>query len=248
MNLRALHDIRIDKLDRRAIAAELGRFATERGPVQANRTRASVVKFLNWCAGEGYIDSNPAQLINKNPERPRDRLLSMDELAHIWRALPAGDFGDILRLLTLLGQRRDEIAQLDWKEVDLGRGVIALPASKMKNRRPHVVHLGPTAVAILQTRDRGERPLVFGTGHGGFSGWSQSKARLDAKLSNSSLGSSMTSAARYATHMNEIGVTPHIVEAVLGHVSGSRGGVAGVYNLAAYEPENAPPCCAGMST
>ena len=37
--------------------------------------------------------------------------------------------------------------------------------------------------------------------------------------------------------MNEIGVTPHIVEAVLGHVSGSRGGVAGIYNLAAYEPD-----------
>ena len=235
LNLRALHNIGIDKLDRRAIAAELSRL-TERGPVQANRARASVIKFLNWCAGEGYIDSNPAQLINKNPERPRDRLLSMDELAHIWRALPAGDFGDILRLLTLLGQRRDEIAQLDWKEVDLGRGVIALPASKMKNRRPHVVHLGPTAVAILQARDRGERPLVFGTGHGGFSGWSQSKARLDAKLE---LEPWVIHDLRRAvsTHMNEIGVTPHIVEAVLGHVSGSRGGVAGVYNLAAYEPD-----------
>jgi integrase len=235
VNLRALHNIGIDKLDRRAIAAELSRFATERGPVQANRTRASVVKFLNWCAGEGYIDSNPAQLINKNPERPRARLLSMDELAHIWRALPAGDFGDILRLLTLLGQRRDEIGQLEWTEVDLGRGVITLPAARMKNRRPHVVHLGPTAVAILQARDRGERPMVFGTGHGGFSGWSQSKARLDAKLG---LVDWVIHDLRRAvsTHMNEIGVTPHIVEAVLGHVSGSRGGVAGVYNLAAYEP------------
>ena len=40
-----------------------------------------------------------------------------------------------------------------------------------------------------------------------------------------------------ATHMNEIGVAPHIVEAVLGHVSGSRGGIAGVYNLAAYEAD-----------
>jgi integrase len=206
----------------------------ERG--RCRRTDAGVRSLPDWCAGEGYIDSNPAQLINKNPERPRDRLLSMDELAQIWRALPAGDFGDILRLLTLLGQRRDEIAQLDWKEVDLDRDVIALPASKMKNRRPHVVHLGPTAVAILQARDRGERPFVFGTGHGGFSGWSQSKGRLDAKLE---LEPWVIHDLRRAvsTHMNEIGVTPHIVEAVLGHVSGSRGGVAGVYNLAAYEPD-----------
>jgi integrase len=235
VNLRALHDIGIDKLDRRSIAAEIGRL-TERGPVQANRTRASVIKFLNWCAGEGYIDSNPAQLINKNPEHRRGRLLSVDELASIWRALPAGDFGDILRLLTLLGQRRDEIALLEWKEIDLDRGVIALPASKMKNRLPHVVHLGPTATAILQARDRSERSLVFGTGHGGFSGWSQSKARLDAKLEVEPWVIHDLRRA-VSTHMNELGVMPHIVEAVLGHVSGSRGGVAGVYNLAAYEPD-----------
>jgi integrase len=106
-------------------------------------------------------------------------------------------------------------------------------------RRPHVVHLGPTAVAILRARDRSERPLVFGTGHGGFSGWSHSKARLDAKLVETGpwvpwVIHDLRRAA--ATHMNEIGVAPHIVEAVLGHVSGSRGGIAGVYNLAAYEP------------
>src|SRR5262249_17499244 len=116
----------------------------------------------------------------------------------------------------------------------------ALPASKMKNRRPHVVHLGPTAVAILQARDRSERPLVFGTGHGGFSGWSQSKARLDARLVETGpWGPWVIHDLRraVATHMNEIGVVPHIVEAVLGHVSGSKGGVAGIYNLAAYEPD-----------
>jgi integrase len=237
VNLRALHDIRIDKLHRRAIAAELSRFAAERGPVQANRTRASVIKFLNWCVGEGYIESSPAQLINKNPERPRDRLLTMDELARIWCSLPAGDFGDILKLLTLLGQRRDEIALLEWNEVDLDRGVISLPASKMKNRRPHVVHLGPTSTAILQARSRGERPLVFGTGHSGFSGWSQSKARLGTRLVEMEPWVIHDLRRAVATHMNEIGVTPHIVEAVLGHVSGSKGGVAGVYNLAAYEPD-----------
>jgi len=236
VNLRALHAIRIDRLDRRVIAAELGRL-TERGPVQANRARASVVRFLNWCAGEGYIDSNPAQFVNKNPERRRDRLLSMDELVRIWHALPSGDFGDILRLLILLGQRRDEIADLEWKEVDLGRGVIALPAAKMKNHRSHVVHLGSTAIAILQARNHSERSLVFGTGHGGFSGWTQAKVRLDTALHRMEPWVIHDLRRAVATHMNEIGVAPHIVEAVLGHVSGSKGGVAGVYNLAAYEPD-----------
>jgi integrase len=237
VNLRALHGTRIDKLDRRAIAAELSRFTADRGPIQANRTRASVIKFLSWCAGEGLIDSNPAQFTNKNPESPRDRLLTMDELARIWRALPAGDFGDIVRLLALLGQRRDEIAQLHWDEVDLAAGTLTLPASKMKNRRPHVVHLGPTAVAILRARERGERPFVFGIGQVGFSGWSRPKTRLDAKLGEMKPWVLHDLRRAASTHMNEIGVVPHIVEAVLGHVSGSKAGVAGVYNLAGYEPK-----------
>jgi hypothetical protein len=37
--------------------------------------------------------------------------------------------------------------------------------------------------------------------------------------------------------MAELGVLPHIVEAVLNHVSGHKGGVSGVYNRAKYEGE-----------
>lgn len=40
-----------------------------------------------------------------------------------------------------------------------------------------------------------------------------------------------------ATGMAELGIAPHIVEAVLNHVSGARGGVAGIYNRAAYADE-----------
>jgi len=39
------------------------------------------------------------------------------------------------------------------------------------------------------------------------------------------------------TGMNDIGIMPHIVEACVNHVSGTKGGVAGVYNHAAYLDE-----------
>jgi len=38
-----------------------------------------------------------------------------------------------------------------------------------------------------------------------------------------------------ATMMAELGVLPHIVEAILNHVSGHKAGVAGIYNRARYE-------------
>jgi hypothetical protein len=37
--------------------------------------------------------------------------------------------------------------------------------------------------------------------------------------------------------MANIGVLPHVVEAILNHVSGHKAGVAGIYNLAQYAPE-----------
>jgi len=40
-----------------------------------------------------------------------------------------------------------------------------------------------------------------------------------------------------ATGMGEIGVQPHVVEACLNHVSGTKAGVAGRYNLSKYEKE-----------
>jgi integrase len=234
-NLKPLHGLRIDKVDRRAIAAELGRLAIESGPVQANRTRASLVKFLNWCAGEGFIDANPAIFTNKNPEHPRERVLTVAELVAIWNALPDGDFGDILKLLMLTGQRRDEVADLHWDEIDLDRNLITLPPPRTKNHRRHTVPLSGAARTILEARDR-DRALVFGRGQGGFSGWSQCKRRLDEKLT---IPPWIIHDLRRAvsTGLGDIGVQPHIIEAVLNHISGTKAGVAGIYNKAAYEAE-----------
>jgi integrase len=236
LNLKALHGVPIHKLDRRAIALELGRFTTERGPVQANRTRSSLVKFLNWCAGEGLIDSNPAAFTNKNPETPRDRVLTLTELSTIWRVLPAGDYGDILKLLMLTGCRAREISDLQWGEIDLGRGVITLPPARTKNRRWHAIPLPPAARAILETRAPSARAFVFGTGQGGFSGWSKAKLQLDALVKIKPWVVHDLRRA-VATGMGETGVQPHIIEAVLNHVSGHKAGVAGTYNRAAYETE-----------
>jgi integrase len=40
-----------------------------------------------------------------------------------------------------------------------------------------------------------------------------------------------------ATRMAELGVGPHVIEAVLNHVSGHKAGVAGVYNRSSYAAE-----------
>jgi integrase len=237
-NLAPLHGLHIAKIDRRAIAIELTRL-TAIGPVQANRTRASLVKFLGWCAKEGFVDTNPAVHTNKNKERPRDRVLKDWELRKIWHALPEGDFGEIVTLLMLTGARADEIAELRWSEIDLDRGVIALPATRTKNRRAHIVPMSPSVHTILEGRIRQDgRDLIFGRGQRGFSGWSNCKRKLDeaVKLEPWIIHDLRRAAA---TGMGEIGVAPWIIEAVLNHVSGFRAGVSGVYNRSQLPAEKA---------
>jgi len=237
-NLAALHGLPIAKIDQRTIAAQLARISV-RSPIQANRTRASLSKFFNWACGEGLTESNPAALCNRNPEQSRDRVLTRQEIKKLWAGLSDNDYGDILKLLVLTGQREAEISDLQWSEIDFERDVISLPPSRTKNKRPHCIPMAPTVRSILEARPRNGREFVFGVGQKrGFTGWSRAKTNLDeaVKIPNWRVHDIRRSTA---THMNEIGIPPWIVEAVLNHVSGHKSGIAGVYNRATHEAEKA---------
>jgi integrase len=247
-NLVPLHRLRIDNIDKRSIAAQLTRFTAEGGPVQANRTRASLSKFLNWCLREGLVESNQAALTNVNKEKKSHRVLIDAELVDIWNALPANDYKAIVKLLILTGQRAREIADLRWSEVNFDRGVITLPPHRTKNGREHTVPMSATVSAILKDQVRREgRDFVFGRGQGGFSGWSKAKDALDQAIA-AKAGKKAKPMLPWiihdlrravATGLAEIGIQPHIIEAILNHVSGHKGGVAGIYNRASYEAEKA---------
>jgi integrase len=199
--------------------------------------------FYRWCFGEGYCETNPVEGTNTNDEVKRDRVLSDNELVTVWRCLPepGEDYGDIIRLLILTACRRDEISELRWDEViDLKnpeKAAIALPGSRTKNHRPHLVPLSPPASAVLQARPRNGRELVFGQGAGGFGGWGRAKKRLDnaARLNQPWTQHDLRRTA--STGMAALGVQPHIIDCVTNHVSGFRAGVSGVYNRHPYEDE-----------
>jgi integrase len=240
-NLKPLHGLQLVEIERnrRIIAGELARLTSENGPTEANRTHTSLSRFLNWCIGQGVIDANPTRFVNKNSEVSRERVLVDSELKEIWRALPDNDFGDVLRLLLLTGQRKREIGALEWSEVDLDRKVITLPSARTKNRKRHTVPLSDPAAAILEARaaHSTRRKWVFGrTSQTGMGGWNQGKRALDKKLTIPPWVIHDFRRA-CATGMANIGVQPHVIEAVLNHVSGSKAGVAGTYNRSTYEPE-----------
>ena len=162
-------------------------------------------------------------------------MLSDVELKAIWAACPDDDFGAVLKLLILTGQRANEIARLRWDEVYDDK--IILPAERTKNHRMHVVPLSGPANTILGTLNAGGRTCVFGRDDTGFWNWSTAKKRIDSKLAELPHWTPHDIRRSVATHMAELGVQPHIVEAVLNHASGHKGGVAGIYNRATYDRE-----------
>jgi integrase len=108
------------------------------------------------------------------------------------------------------------------------------------------VPLSEAAAAILTAQpqransDGSVREFIFGVGQQGFSGWSRCKERLDKRIGEE-LGEPIEHWTPHdvrrtmSTLMNDrLGVLPHVVEAILNHVGGAKGGVAGVYNKALY--------------
>ena len=239
----SIHDLDADKIDRGAVAAELRKIAAARGVISSNRARAYLSACLNFGIKEQIITRNVMSDIKAlKKEKPRERVLTPAELTSIWSlSAPSTDYGAIVRLLVLTAQRREEVGGMRWNEIDLARRTWTLPGERTKNGKAHVVYLPTQAVEILERRRRIEGAVhVFGRDDTGFSGWSKCKERLDKALGDSFAEWWLHDLRRTAvTGMCEIGTAPHIVEAIVNHISGHKAGVAGIYNKATYAKERA---------
>jgi integrase len=220
---RSLHPMPVDQIQRRHVASMLPKAG-------ARNARAALSACFNWAIREGLADANPVAGTNRPTVRSRDRILTDAELAAIWHACRNDDFGRIVRLLLLTGQRRDEVGAMAWAELRAHPepGVWVIPGARTKNKRAHEVPLTSAMLRLLPER-RGE--FVFGR----FKSWSHAKAALDRR----SVGDWRLHDLRRtaATRMADLGVQPHIIEAVLNHVSGSKAGVSGIYNRSTYSGE-----------
>lgn len=218
-------------------------------PVQANRVRASLSALFSWGMRTGRVEVNPVgATFWPAQEKPRERVLSDKELTLIWQCTSGdADHDRIVRLLLLTGARREEIAGMAWSELTLhddGSATWLLPTSRAKNKRALELALPVLAVSQLSPRRKG-RELVFGDGAGSFSGWSRCKERLDARIAKANAaaisGWTLHDLRRtFVTRLNDLGVEPHIIEALVNHAGGiARAGVAGIYNRSAYSSQKA---------
>jgi integrase len=188
----------ITKKDVRKLLADL----SEELPVGVNRVLATIRKLFNWAVEHDELPAAPTAGV-KAPAREteRERVLSDDEVAALWRATGAigGAPGAFVRLLILTGQRRDEVAKMRWSDVDLDRKLWTVPREMTKSNRTHEVPLSDPAVEVLTALPRLGTYVLTTRGHRrkpgqelkpdrftdrdrAISGYSKIKTALDAKI------------------------------------------------------------------
>jgi len=236
LRCKPLHHLRLGETDRRTIAQTLAEIESGSGPVARNRIRSSLSAFFAWAIREGLTETNPVSGTGTADEgQGRDRVLTETELHQILGALRQDHpFSDIIRLLILTGQRREEIGGLRWSEIDLERGLIVLPPERCKNNRSHELPISTQVRAVLERQPK-RNEFVWCRR---WTNWSAAKAQLDLRTKGTINPWRLHDLRRTAaTMMAELGILPHIVEAILNHVSGHKSGVAGIYNPARYQDE-----------
>lgn len=207
---------------------------------------AALSGVFRYLKQERKIAANPCiGAVTVAPFKVRDRVLTNDEIRWFWAACEkeGWPFGPVLKLLLLTGQRLNEIAGM--RRAELTDDALNLPPTRTKNKKPHVVPLVAQVKALIPS----EGDWVFSTtGHSGISGWSTAKTRLDKtmlEIARKEMGKDFVIPAwvfhdlrrSAATHMGELGIAPHVIEAVLNHISGSKAGIAGTYNRSQLLPE-----------
>jgi integrase len=122
--------------------------------VTAGRTMAYARACFAWGKRRGKVPENPfAELPIAAGATERERVLSDTEIREVWAAADKLDypFGPFYKLMILTLQRREEVAGMRWSEISNDMTRWELPGQRMKNGKPHIVHLSEAARVVLRS-------------------------------------------------------------------------------------------------
>ena len=221
---------RIGSVSRHELLQVVDAVSDKAMPRAANKTVQLLKALFRWAKSRGLITGeNPAEGLTKpHVEKSRDRVLSDAELAAVWTGAEqlGWPWQQYIKLLVLLGQRRTELATLRWSDLDLSARVWNLPAEQTKMGRARTLPLPGAAVALIEGMPRIDGcEFVFGRKLTAFAKMKRQLATVIG-VSNWVLHDLRRT---FATGQQRLGTRLEVTEQLLGHLSGSRAGVVGVY-------------------
>jgi len=177
-------NIRIEDITTQMIYDVLDEVHRLSGPSAARHAFADIRRMLNWAVQRRYIVHSPcAGMKPPAKAKERDRVLDRGELRAVLKAADeiGYPFGNLVTLLILTGQRRNEVGQMKWGDVDLEGGIWTISAASNKSGRKHTVHLSAPAIELLRSIPRIHDVLVFPARGKDvpLSGYSKFKSKID---------------------------------------------------------------------
>ena len=244
----------------RADVNDLIKSLRKEAPIAANRLLSYLKKFFSWAVDEEMLEASPAAAVKRPAkEVKRDRVLNEAEIRAIWQACgELGAFGRAFKLMLLTGQRRTEIGQMTWAEIDSKQRIWSLARERTKADRSHEIPLSDLAMSVIAECPKlGD--FVFSTGRraltttgakakaGPISGWSKAKSRLDKlaleKAATATDNGDANGVGEWhlhdlrrtcATYLAKFGTDRIVISKILNH---AEGGVTSVYERHRYDQE-----------
>jgi integrase len=209
------------------------------GDSRARKMHVVLSAFFSWLKRERRVTVNPVQGVwRPGPPESRERVLTDAEIKVFWEACGAigNPFGAMFRTLLLTGCRLREVAGMTRAELS-DSGVWTIPGTRTKNHKSLVLTMPEFTRGVIGEVPviEGQAGLVFTTnGTTAVSGFSKAKKALDAAMAK--IAGQPAEAWRIhdlrrtaASNLAALGVALPVVEKLLNHMSGSFGGVAGIY-------------------
>ncbi len=168
--------------------------AVNRGaPYQAHNLLTTARRLFSWAIDQHVygLEASPCDRLKPKSiigkKVFRTRVLANDEWRALWKATEGlgYPYGPLFQMLALTGQRKSEVAEARWSEIDLDRKLWTIPAERMKADAAHVVPLTHDVMQILKSLPRFKSgDYLFSTGFGRkpVNGFSKGKVRLDAAM------------------------------------------------------------------
>jgi integrase len=206
-------------------------------PVQANRTLATLRRLFNWAVEDKeYVPTSPCVGVKVSTEKPRDRVLSNDELRRIVPAARGTPLEDVLPLVLHTAVRSSEVRTAKWTDFDFEERLWTIRGTK--TGITHILPLSQGALSIMAGIPQVSE-YVFPSHYvrrskAGCMG--PPKAAISLVCARSGVaGWSLHDLRRTVrTRLPGLGVTPDVAERVLGH---AIGGIRSVYDHHDYVPQ-----------
>ncbi|HAU1838727.1 TPA: tyrosine-type recombinase/integrase [Legionella pneumophila] len=167
-----LGDAVLDKLQTKDITIALDKIVQRGAPIHANRILSTIKQVLNYAVSRGYIQYNPATNIRTRDiggiEKPRERVLSPEEIRIIWKFLESDkcQMSESARLaikiIILTGVRTGEIRLAQWHQFDFEHSLWTIPPDHSKGGITVKIHLSElTKKLLLQFKEQSASPFVI---------------------------------------------------------------------------------------